>query len=142
MNINIHKANERRFAEIMYTTLNTTRTVWEIMTLKTLHDDFGFGEKRLMQFADALRENYGGFNREMSLTDTYKNRTASNLDAALIRAVRDLRHDGIDYRKILDRGNVLIIVEKDGKKFSVDDCVDKILEREKNGWKRSANGSE
>lgn len=93
MNINIHKANERRFAEIMDTTLNTTRTVWEIMTLKTLHDDFGFGEKRLMQFADALRENYGGFNREMSLTDTYKNRTASNLDAALIRAVRDLRHD-------------------------------------------------
>ena len=78
----------------------------------------------------------------MSLTDTYKNRTASNLDAALIRAVRDLRHDGIDYRKILDCGNVLIIVEKDGKKFSVDDCVDKILEREKNGWKRSANGSE
>lgn len=125
MNINIHKANERRFAEIMDTTLNTTRTVWEIMTLKTLHDDFGFGEKRLMQFADALRENYGGFNREMSLTDTYKNRTASNLDAALIRAVRDLRHDGIDYRKILDCGNVLIIVEKDGKKFSVDDCVDK-----------------
>lgn len=59
MNINIHKANERRFAEIMDTTLNTTRTVWEIMTLKTLHDDFGFGEKRLMQFADALRENYG-----------------------------------------------------------------------------------
>lgn len=114
MNINIHKANERRFAEIMDTTLNTTRTVWEIMTLKTLHDDFGFGEKRLMQFADALRENYGGFNREMSLTDTYKNRTASNLDAALIRAVRDLRHDGIDYRKILDCGNVLIIVEKDG----------------------------
>lgn len=142
MNINIHKANERRFAEIMDTTLNTTRTVWEIMTLKTLHDDFGFGEKRLMQFADALRENYGGFNREMSLTDTYKNRTASNLDAALIRAVRDLRHDGIDYRKILDYGNVLIIVEKDGKKFSVDDCVDKILEQEKNGWKRSANGSE
>lgn len=142
MNINIHKANERRFAEIMDTTLNTTRTFWEIMTLKTLHDDFGFGEKRLMQFADALRENYGGFNREMSLTDTYKNRTASNLDAALIRAVRDLRHDGIDYRKILDCGNVLIIVEKDGKKFSVDDCVDKILEQEKNGWKRSANGSE
>lgn len=33
MNINIHKANERRFAEIMDTTLNTTRTVWEIMTL-------------------------------------------------------------------------------------------------------------
>lgn len=142
MNINIHKANERRFAEIMDTTLNTTRTVWEIMTLKTLHEDFGFGEKRLMQFADALRENYGGFNREMSLTDTYKNRTASNLDAALIRAVRDLRHDGIDYRKILDCSNVLIIVEKDGKKFSVDDCVDKILEQEKNGWKRSANGSE
>ena len=28
MNINIHKANERRFAEIMDTTLNTTRTVW------------------------------------------------------------------------------------------------------------------
>lgn len=97
---------------------------------------------RLMQFADALRENYSGFNREMSLTDTYKNRTASNLDAALIRAVRDLRHDGIDYRKILDCGNVLIIVEKDGKKFSVDDCVDKMLEQEKNGWKRSANGSE
>ena len=137
MNINMRQANERRFVEHIDTTLNTTRTIWEIMTLKTLHEEFGFGEKRLEQFAEALQINYSGLSREMSLTDTYKKgSTATNLDTAMIRAVRDLRAAGIDYRKILGCDNMLIFIEKDGKQVDIDEYVDKIIEREKAGWER------
>lgn len=137
MNINMRQANERRFVEHIDTVLNTTRTIWEIITLKTLHEEFGFGEKRLEQFAEAMQINYNGLSREMCLTDTYKKgSTATNLDTAMIRTVRDLREDGIDYRKILGDKNMLIFIEKDGKKVDIDEYVDKILENKKMGWER------
>lgn len=131
MKIKMSDVTERRVVEHIDTCLNTTRTVWEIMTLKTLHEQFGFGEKRLQQFADVQQENYDHISREMSITDSYKkSSTATNLDAALIRAVRDLRRDGIDYRKILKCDDQLVIIEKDGKKFSVDECVDRMMSEE------------
>lgn len=131
MKIKMSDVTERRVVEHIDICLNTTRTVWEIMTLKTLHEQFGFGEKRLQQFADAQQENYDRISREMSITDSYKkSSTATNLDTALIRAVRDLRRDGIDYRKILKCDDQLVIIEKDGKKFSVDECVDRMMSEE------------
>ena len=133
MKIDLEAAKRRQLIDRVNTALETTRTIWEIMTIKTLHEDFGFGVKRLEQFAKGLESNYGSISREADLTDTYKRGSvATNLDTALIRAVRDLRADGIDYRKILgiDSGS-LVIVNDDGSKFSVDDFVDKLEQKER-----------
>ena len=133
MKIDLEAAKRRQLIDRVNTALETTRTIWEIMTIKTLHEDFGFGVKRLEQFAKGLESNYGSMSREADLTDTYKRGSvATNLDTALIRAVRDLRADGIDYRKILGiESGSLVIVNDDGSKFSVDDFVDKLEQKER-----------
>lgn len=133
MKIDLEAARRRQLIDRVNTALETTRTIWEIMTIKTLHEDFGFGVKRLKQFAKELESNYGNISREADLTDTYKRGSvATNLDTALIRAVRDLRADGIDYRKILGvSAGSLVIVNDDGSKFSVDDFVDKLEQKER-----------
>lgn len=133
MKIDLEAAKRRQLIDRVNTALETTRTIWEIMTIKTLHEDFGFGVKRLEQFAKGLESNYGSISREADLTDTYKRGSvATNLDTALIRAVRDLRADGIDYRKILGiESGSLVIVNDDGSKFSVDDFVDKLEQKER-----------
>ena len=143
MNIDMRKVKEKQFREHISEIMETTRLILEIMVLKTLHENFGFGKKRLKEYGGALSENYGGLSREMHLTDTYRDKAATNLDTAVIRAVMALRRDGIDYRDILGCDGRLLFVERDGKRFNVDEFVDKELEREKNGWKRSGgNGSE
>lgn len=133
MKIDLEAAKRRQLIDRVNTALETTRTIWEIMTIKTLHEDFGFGVKRLKQFAKGLESNYSSISREADLTDTYKRGSvATNLDTALIRAVRDLRADGIDYRKILGiESGSLVIVNNDGSKFSVDDFVDKLEQKER-----------
>lgn len=142
MNIDMKKVREKQFKEHISEIMETTRLILEIMALKTLHENFGFGKKRLKEYGDALHGNYDGLSREMHLTDTYKSKS-TNLDTAVIRAVIALRRDGIDYREVLGCDGRLLFVEKDGKRFSVDDFVDKQLEREKNGWERDAvNGSD
>lgn len=131
MKINIEDVRRRQIIDRLNTALDTTRTIWEIMTIKTLHEEFGFGIKRLEQFAKVLEKNYDGISREADLTDTFKSGPATNLDTALTRAVRDLRADGIDYRKILGvEAGSLVIVSGD-KKFSVDEFVDKLEEKER-----------
>lgn len=133
MKIDLEAAKRRQLIDRVNTALETSRTIWEIMTVKTLHEDFGFGVKRLEQFAKGLENNYGNISREADLTDTYKRGSvATNLDTALIRAVRDLRADGIDYRQILGiESGSLVIVNDDGSKFSVDDFVDKLEQKER-----------
>lgn len=132
MKIDLEAAKRRQLIDRVNTALETTRTIWEIMTIKTLHEKFGFGVKRLEQFAEVLQENYEGISREADITDTYKRGSvATNLDTALIRAVRDLRADGIDYRQILGiESGSLVIVNDDGE-FSVDDFVDKLEKKER-----------
>ena len=131
MNINMKSYAEKKVVEHIDTCLNTTRTIWEIMTIRVLHEEFGFGEKRLMQFAKALEESYDHISREMSITDSYKKSSvATNLDTAVIRAVMALRRDGIDYRRVLSCEDTLVIIEKDGKRFSIDEYVDREIERE------------
>lgn len=132
MKVNVAESRRRQLMNRVNTALETTRTIWEIMTIKTLHEKFGFGVKRLEQFAEVLQENYEGISREADITDTYKRGSvATNLDTALIRAVRDLRADGIDYRKILGvSAGSLVIVNNDGE-FSVDDFVDKLEKKER-----------
>lgn len=132
MKVNVAESQRRQLMNRVNTALETTRTIWEIMTIKTPHEKFGFGVKRLEQFAEVLQENYEGISREADITDTYKRGSvATNLDTALIRAVRDLRADGIDYRKILGvSAGSLVIVNDDGE-FSVDDFVDKLEKKER-----------
>lgn len=132
MKVNVAESQRRQLMNRVNTALETTRTIWEIMTIKTLHEEFGFGINRLERFAKVLEKNYEGISREADLTDTYKRGSvATNLDTALIRAVRDLRADGIDYRKVLgvEKGT-LVIIDGD-KQFSVDDFVEKLEEKER-----------
>lgn len=132
MKINIKEIQQRQIIDRVNTALETTRTIWEIMTITTLHEEFGFGVKRLEQFAEALEKNYDGISREANLTDTCKRGSvATNLDTALIRAVRSLRADGIDYRKILGIENGSLVIVGENGSFSVDDFVDKLEEKER-----------
>lgn len=132
MKINVGETQRRRLVERVEKAMVTSQTIWEILTLKTLHEEFGFGEKRLKDFAKAQQENYIGFSREADMTDSYKRESvATNLDTALIRAIMALRRDGIDYREILGCENKLYILGEGDEVFSVDDHVEKLLEKER-----------
>ena len=132
MKINIRKSQERQVVEKLNTALTTSRTIWELLTIVTLHEEFGFGRKRLLDFSAQLQKNYNGFSREADLTDTFKQKCkATNLDTAVIRAVRALRADGIDYREILNMApGTLVIANPDNTQVDVDLFIDRLEQRE------------
>lgn len=100
-----------------------------------LHREFGFGEKRLKRFANTLNDIYEEFMQKSAVTDKYdkKRRELSNVDAAIIQVLRELRRDGIDHRDILGNTEELVIIDEDGTRRNLDDIVDNIERWEKLG---------
>lgn len=137
MNINVKKTIQRHATSHISNAMTVSRTLWELMTIAALHKAFGFGRKRLLDFANTLQERYNALSDEADMTDRYSGRRATNLDTAVIRAVSDLRSDGIDYREILRLSNDLVIDNPDGTQTNVDKVVD-MLERKEAERKREA----
>lgn len=138
MNINVKKTIQRHATNHISNAIEVTRTLWELMTIAALHKAFGFGKKRLLDFANALQESYNALSDEADITDRSSGRKATNLDTAAIRAVRDLRSDGIDYREILRISHDLVIDNPDGTQTNVDKIVDMLeatdKERRESAW--------
>lgn len=113
----------------------TVKRLWEMSTLLALHREFGFGEKRLKRFANTLNDIYEEFMQKSAVTDKYdkKRRELSNVDAAIIQVLRELRRDGIDHRDILGNTEELVIIDEDGTRRNLDDIVDNIERWEKLG---------
>ncbi len=109
----------------------TVKRLWELMTLLTLHREFGFGQNRLKKFADSLRETCAEFSNEAVSSDKYdrKKREYTNLDTAIIHTLMELRRDGIDHREILGTDTELVITDEDGKQINLDDFLDKMERR-------------
>lgn len=82
--------------------LDLTKTIWDLCLLNTLHDDFGFGEKRLKQFYKKLEETQNRFSEFACATvERY-----TNIDSAVIRLLVNL--DNIDYKNILGIDEILM----------------------------------
>lgn len=109
-------------------TKNTVKRLWELLALLALHREFGFGKKRLKQFADSLNDIYDEFMKRAAVTDRFdkKHRELSDIDSAIIFALRELRGAGIDHRDILGTGEKLVIIDENGKQTDLDDLLDKI----------------
>ncbi len=120
-----------QFTKDIARTSSTVKRLWELMTILTLHREFGFGEKQLKQFADSLRETCAEFSNEAVSSDKYdrKKREYTNLDTAIIHTLMELRRDGIDHREILGTDTELVITDEDGKQINLDDFLDKMERR-------------
>lgn len=53
-------------------TKNTVKRLWELLAL---HREFGFGKKRLKQFADSLNDIYDDFMKRAAVTDRFDKKT-------------------------------------------------------------------
>lgn len=116
-------------AECMAVTNESIKTLFNILTLKTLHEEFGFGTKRLKRFWDALNENYYDIHERASCTDDKNNPHRkdeyTNLFEATVRAVSDLKRDGIDYRDILGPDSILVFVDEKGHQKDIYEFVER-----------------
>lgn len=104
MKCNVKDSLRRQITAEISSVLDEQRLVWELLTLAVLHEQ-GFGEKRLERWGEAMQKKYNEFTIESSCTDILHKRGANkmtNIDTAVIRILRDLRRDNIDYLKILD----------------------------------------
>lgn len=119
-------------------TIDTVKRLWELATLLALIREFGFGAKRLKRFAEALRGIYSEIDARASITDMYdeKNRKMTNIDAAIIKVIRELRAAGIDHREILDDDEKLVIFREGGTQIDLDEFVD-IIERRERAWREN-----
>lgn len=82
--------------------LDLTKTIWDLCLLNTLHDSFGFGEKRLKQFYEKLEETQSQFSEFACATgERY-----ANIDSAVIRLLVNL--DNINYKDILGIDEILM----------------------------------
>lgn len=133
MKSNYEAVLKNRIASDVSTASSTIKRLWEICTLIVLHRYFYLNEEGLREFANDMREVYSEFTRLASASDPYdkKHRELTNIDYAIISAIRELRRDGIDHRDILGDDEQLIIIDEDGKQTNLDDFVD-ILERMEN----------
>ena len=50
----------------------------------------------------------------------------TDIDTAIICAIRELRRAGIDHREILGDDCRLVVIDEDGKEKDLDEVVDKI----------------
>ena len=109
-------------------TKNTVKRLWELLALIALHREFGFGAKRLKQFADSLNDIYDDFMKRASVTDKFdkKRRELTDIDSAIIFALRELRRSKIDHRDILGGNEKLVIIDEHGKQTDLDDLLDRI----------------
>ncbi len=135
MKCNYKKRLQSQFAADMAQTSGTVKRLWELMTILTLHREFGFGTQRLKRFADSLKETCLNFTRESVITDAYdrKRREFTNIDTAIIFALRELRKDGIDHREILGTDDELVITDENGKQTNLDEFLDGMERRDKDG---------
>ena len=133
MKSNYQAVIKNRVANDISITSSTIKRLWEMCTLIVLHRYFHLNEEGLREFADDMKELYSDFMRLASASDPYdkKHRELTNIDYAIISAIRELRRDGIDHRDILGDDEQLIIIDEDGKRTNLDDFVD-ILERRDN----------
>lgn len=123
MNCNYKKAIMIKQADPVIETIVEQRTLWKLLTIAVLHDEFGFGKKRLERWGKAMDKLYEEFSDECRLTDTPHRRGSArvtNMDAATMRVCRNLRSYGIDYRKILGIKEIRI----DGE--SIDAVLDRM----------------
>lgn len=125
MNCNVKESLKRQIVKDIAETLDEQRVIWEVLTLVVLHKQ-GYGQKRLEKWAEDTQKLYNEFTAESRSTDTPHRRDTqkmSNVDTAMIRLLRDLRRDKIDYLKILDLEDIKINGE------SVETILNKMEER-------------
>lgn len=132
MKCNYKKRLGDRVAEGIAKTQGTVKRLWELMTILTLHREFGFGKERLKRFADSLNETCLDFTRESAITDAYdrKKRELTNIDTAIIRVLIELRRDGIDHRNILGTDEELVITDENGRQTNLDEFLDRMERRD------------
>lgn len=128
MKCNYKKRLQGTVAKDISDSSKTVKRLWELSTLLTLHREFGFGVKRLKQFAEALNDIYEEFMQRSAITDKYdkKRRELSNIDTAIIHVLKELRRDGIDHRDILGNSEELVMIDEDGTRRNLDDILDNI----------------
>lgn len=134
MKCNFKERQRKENVDRLSRTLDTVKRLWEMASILALHREFGFGEKRLKQFAETVSEIYAEIDRRASITDGYNNRSGrkmTNLDEAVIRVIRELRADGIDHREILGDDEKLVIFREDGSEIDLDRFVDELEKRDK-----------
>lgn len=85
--------------------LDLTKIIWDLCLLVTLHEGFGFGEKRMKQFYEKLEEAQKWFTEYSCATDRHRD-AYSNIDAAIIKLIRNL--DGIDWQSILNVDQIVL----------------------------------
>ncbi len=135
MKSNYKKSMRSAWAKDVSDSSKTVKRLWEMSTLLALHREFGFGERRLKRFANTLNDIYEEFMQKSAVTDKYdkKRRELSNIDAAIIQVLKELRRDGIDHRDILGNTEELVMIDEDGTRRNLDDIVDNIERWEKLG---------
>ena len=122
MKCNAKESMKRQIYQEISETLDEQRIIWELLTVVVLHDEFGFGQDRLMRWGNAMQKLYNDFTDEARATDNPHRKGAkkmSNMDTAVIRILKNLKSYGIDYHPILGIQNMRI----DGE--SMDDMLDK-----------------
>ena len=133
MKCNFKERQRKENVDRLSRTLDTVKRLWEMASILALHREFGFGEKRLKQFAETVSEVYAEIDSRASITDSYNRsgRKMTNLDEAVIRVIRELRADGIDHREILGDDEKLVIFREDGSEIDLDRFVDELEKRDK-----------
>lgn len=133
MKCNYKRQIKRQLASADPTARATVKRLWELLTIITLHREFGFGEKRLKRFANSLNDICAEFMTRSAATDKYdkKHRELSDIDTAIIRVLQELRKDGIDHRDILGDSEELVMIDEDGTRRNLDDVLDNMERWEK-----------
>lgn len=91
-------------SRIKNNSLELTKIIWDLILMNTLHNEFGFGEKRIKKFYESFREFQKWFTEYACSTDE-KKETYTNMDAAIIRLINDL--DDIDWKEILNIDTII-----------------------------------
>lgn len=123
MKCNVKDSLKRQICQEIAETLDEQRIVWELLTIVVLHDEFGLGQERLERYGRAMQKMYDEFTNESRATDNPHRRgekKMSNMDTAVIRILRALKSNKIDYHPILD----IVDMKIDG--VSMDDMLDKL----------------
>ena len=114
--------------------MDSNLTLWEIITISTLHFAFGFGKKRLQQFMEEYLNIASWFNDYVRVTDSEmvlkKGNVCTNYDAGILKMINDLRRDGIEYTEILGDDVELCYVDKNGDLIDLKELDRKIQEGE------------
>ena len=126
MKCNYKNVLKRQVAKDIDSTMGTVKRLWELLTLLTLHREFGFGKERLKRFAEAQLDMTLEFTERATASDKYDRKRGeyTNIDGAIINALRELRADGIDHREILGENEEFVIIDENGKQRNLDEFLD------------------